>query len=229
VEKLAANGLVSQIELSSHRIALAQSEKDLEQARRSLAQRGLERQNLVTARARQRMDEKSAEEDLAIRISSLNQPLAASANGLLEIRAPYDGVCVTITHQNAGDVVSPGEELCQLSPLTKHLQARLELPETGLSQLETGQRVRLLLDAFPYQRFGVVSGKVDWISPAAITRQQQSEFVALASLDRHDIVSGRNTYPLKSGMRGTARITVGRRALIEYAFEPLRQLRENLK
>jgi len=229
VEKLAANGLISQIELSSHRIALAQSEKDLEQSKRMLAQRQIERQNLDTANSRQHIDEKSAEEDLAIRIAALQQPLSTSANGLLEIRAPYDAICVTVTQQNAGDVVSPGEELCQLAPVTRALQARLDLPEAGLSELKTGQRVRFLFDAFPYQRFGVVNGAIDWISPAAITRQQRSEFLAVASLDHHEIVSGANKYPLKSGMRGMARITVGRRALIEYAFEPLRQLHENMK
>jgi hypothetical protein len=30
-------------------------------------------------------------------------------------------------------------------------------------------------------------------------------------------------------MKGSARVTVGRRALIEYAFEPLRSIRENLQ
>jgi len=30
-------------------------------------------------------------------------------------------------------------------------------------------------------------------------------------------------------MRGDARIIVGGRTLIEYAFEPIRQLRENIK
>ena len=229
VEKLAATGLISQIELASHRIALAQSDKDLEQARKTLSQRRLERQGLVMERTRQRIEEKSAADDLAIRIAALEQPLAASANGLLEIRAPYDAVCVGVTQQNAGGVVAPGEQLCQLSPVTRHLQARLDLPETGLSQLQPRQRVRLLFDAFPYQRFGVVTGAVDWISPAAVTRQQGSDFVAVASLDRREIVAGRNVYPLKSGMKGVARITVGRRALIEFAFEPLRKLRENLK
>jgi hypothetical protein len=29
-------------------------------------------------------------------------------------------------------------------------------------------------------------------------------------------------------MRGQARVVVGRRTMIEYAFEPIRQLRENM-
>lgn len=33
--------------------------------------------------------------------------------------------------------------------------------------------------------------------------------------------------PLRAGMQGTARITVGRRRLVEFVLEPIRQLREN--
>ncbi|HVS31471.1 MAG TPA: HlyD family efflux transporter periplasmic adaptor subunit [Thermoanaerobaculia bacterium] len=229
VEKLAATGLISEIELAAQRLALAQSDKDLELARKTLSQRQLERQGLENERSRQRIAEKSAADELRIRIASLQQPLASSPDGLLEIRAPYDAVCVGVTQQNAGGVVAAGEPLCQLSPTANRLQARLELPEAGLSRLESRQRVRLLFDAFPYQRFGVVTGAIDWITPAAVTRAQGSEFVALASLDKASIIAGGNPYPLKPGMKGEARITVGRRALIEFAFEPLRSLRENLK
>lgn len=229
VEKLSATGLMSQIDAANQRLALAQSEKDLEQARRSLAQRQIERQRLDTERTSQRIAEKAEEQDLRIRIAALQQPLSMSENGLLEIRAPYDAVCVTATQQNAGGVVAAGEQLCQLSPIRGRLQARLELPESGLSRLEPHQRVRLLFDAFPYQRYGVVTGAVDWISPAAVARQQGSDFVAFASLDQSAIKAGTNAYPLRAGMNGAARITVGRRTLIEYAFEPLRQLRENLE
>ena len=229
VEKLAATGLMSEIELASHRLAMAQSAKDLELARKTFDQRRLERQGLENERARQRIAEKSAADELRIRIASLQEPLAMSPNGLLEIRAPYDAVCVGVAQQNAGGVVAPGQELCQLSPTANRLQARLEIPEAGLSRLESRQQVRLLFDAFPYQRFGVVTGAIDFISPAAVTRADGSQFVALASLDKPSIVAGGNPYPLKPGMKGEARITVGRRALIEFAFEPLRSLRENLK
>jgi membrane fusion protein len=228
VEKLSRSGLMSDIELASHRLDLAQSEKDLEVARKTLAQRHLERRRIETDRKQQRIEEKAAADDLAIRISALRQPLSTSANGLLEIRAPYDGVCVRVTQENAGSVVAAGEQLCQVSPLSSRLQARLDVPESGLSLLKAQQHVRLLFDAFPYQRFGVVSGSIEWISPAAVAREQGSEFVALASLDRKQIVAGGNAYALKPGMRGQARITVGRRALIEYAIEPLHKLHENL-
>jgi hypothetical protein len=74
-----------------------------------------------------------------------------------------------------------------------------------------------------------VAGAIDWVSPAAVLRQQGSEFVALASLERQAVVAGTKSYPLRPGMKGEARVTVGRRSLIEFVFEPLRRIRENLQ
>ncbi|HEX7419593.1 MAG TPA: HlyD family efflux transporter periplasmic adaptor subunit [Thermoanaerobaculia bacterium] len=228
VEKLAANGLMSDIELASHRLSRAQSEKDLEIAQKTLAQRRMERQRLEMDRGRQRNEENSKAADLRMRVGALQQPLSGSANGMLEIRAPFDGVCINVAEETAGRVIAAGDALCQLTPDATRLQARLDVPETGVSRVARNQHVRLLFDAFPYQRFGGVNGAIDWVSPAAVLRQQGSDFVALASLDRQVVIAGPNAYPLRPGMKGEARVTVGRRSLIEFAFEPLRRIRENL-
>jgi membrane fusion protein len=225
-EKLATSGLIAEMELASHRLSLSESQKDLELARKTLAQKVLERGALETQRARQRLAERSAVEESRIRIASLEQPLAASSNDLLEVRAPYDAVCLKVVQQR---VVGAGDELCQLTPATRRLHARLQLPESGLPRLAPRQRVRLFFDAFPYQRYGAVRGAIDWISPAAVARADGSDFIALASMEQGAIRAGGSAFPLKAGMQGEARITVGRRALIEYLFEPLRQARETLQ
>ncbi|MGE5213177.1 MAG: hypothetical protein ACM3NN_05730, partial [Nitrospirota bacterium] len=78
--------------------------------------------------------------------------------------------------------------------------------------------------------YGTVTGKVDWISPSAVTSTEGSHFVAFGSLDRYEISSrAGNALPLRVGMKGNAHIIVGGRTLIEYAFEPIRQLRESIK
>jgi hypothetical protein len=53
--------------------------------------------------------------------------------------------------------------------------------------------------------------------------------VALASLDDAALPVRRRPLLLRVGMKGEARIVVGRRTLIEYAFEPVRQLRESMR
>jgi HlyD family secretion protein len=106
----------------------------------------------------------------------------------------------------------------------------MTLNEAGLPKLAIALRVRYFFEAFPYQRYGAVTGKLDWISPSAVGSGDASHFVALGSLDR-DVISLRpgQSLPLRVGMRGDAHIIVGGRTLIEYAFEPIRQLRESMK
>jgi membrane fusion protein len=98
------------------------------------------------------------------------------------------------------------------------------VPAAGAGQIKIGQRVKLLYDSFPYQRFGVRHATVRWVSPAAVDGQ----FRAFADLDEASIVVKGERRPLGAGMGGRAQIIVGRRPLIAYAFEPLRQLKESL-
>ena len=57
-----------------------------------------------------------------------------------------------------------------------------------------------------------------------------SNFTALASLDRSEISArAGQSLPLRVGMKGEAHIIVGGRTMIEYAFEPIRQLRESIR
>jgi hemolysin D len=127
-------------------------------------------------------------------------------------------------------VVLQGQVLCQLAQKDAKLRARLVLNEAGLPKLAVAQKVRYFFEAFPYQRYGAVSGKLDWISPSTITSSDGPRFVALASLDRTTIAGGSAKFlPLRVGMKGEAHIIVGGRTMIEYAFEPVRQLRESMR
>jgi hemolysin D len=131
--------------------------------------------------------------------------------------------------RTVGSFVQQGQVLCQLAPQDAKTRARMTLNEAGFPRLAVAQRIRYFFQAFPYQRYGAVTGKIDWISPSTVTTSDGSHFVALGSLDR-SVISPRpgQVLPLRVGMRGDAHIIVGGRTLIEYAFEPIRKLRENM-
>jgi multidrug efflux pump subunit AcrA (membrane-fusion protein) len=227
--KLAAKGGISEVELLQHQLDLAGSEKDLNLSQKTLDQTLLERQRMESERERQRTDEHADIEKLNVRIGVLESQLHDVTGNLLSIRAPYDAVVLSLAQRNPGTVVQAGQELCQLARVDAIPRARLLLHERGLSRLNTGERVRLYFDAFPYQRYGSVMSTLDWISPAAILTPEGQHFVAYGSPAQNFIrVTGR-PHPLRVGMTGEARILVGDRLLMEYAFEPIRQLRENLR
>ena len=228
LEKLTATGGISQVEVLQHRLDAAESEKDLSVAQRTLEQVKLERQQMQAEHARLRTENLAEIEKLKMRLSALHGDLEDSNQNLLVIRAPYAGVVISQAQQNAGSVVQNGQELCQLARTDAKPRAQLTLSEAGLPKLASGQPVRLFFDAFPYQRYGVVNATLDWVSPSTVSSPQGQHFVGLASLDKKELLKP-HRLALRVGMGGEARIVTGQRTLIEYAFEPIRQLRENMR
>jgi multidrug efflux pump subunit AcrA (membrane-fusion protein) len=230
LEKLATEGGMSQIEMIKLRLATAESEKDLSVAQRTVQQTNLERERMETDYAKARGEQEAEIEKLKMRTAALKSDLENSQQNLLTVRSPYDGVVISLDQRTVGSVVQQGQVLCQLAQQNAQLRARLVLSEAGFPKLEVAQKVRYFLDAFPYQRYGAINGKLDWISPSTITSSDGPRFIGLASLEKTSVPGpkGQNL-PLRVGMKGEAHIIVGGRSLIEYAFEPIRQLRENLK
>jgi multidrug resistance efflux pump len=230
MEKLAKQGGESEIDLIKLKLDLAGSEKDLSVAQRTLQQVTLDRDRMETEHARLRGEEQGEVEKLKLRMGALKKDLENAQQNLLMIRSPYEGVVISMDQRTVGSFVQQGQVLCQLAPKGSKPRARMILNEAGLPKLAIGQRVRYFFEAFPYQRYGTVTGNIDWISPSAITTTEGAHFAALGSLDRYEISShAGQALPLRVGMKGNAHIIVGNRTLIEYAFEPIRQLRENMK
>jgi multidrug efflux pump subunit AcrA (membrane-fusion protein) len=227
METLSDSGGISKVELIRLRLEVAGSEKDLSVAQRTLQQVTLDRQRMEAEHARLRDEQLSEIEKLKFRVAALQSDLENSEANMLSVRAPYDGVVISLAQRNAGSVVQNGQELCQLARPDAKPHARLRFSEAGLPKLAVGQKVRFFFDAFPYQRYGAVDARLNWISPSAISTPEGSYFVGLASLEEK--TKAKSKVQPRVGMKGEARVVIGRRTLMEYAFEPIRQLRENVR
>jgi len=230
MEKLAKLGGESEIDLVKLKLDLAGSEKDLSVSQRTLQQVNFDRERMERDHARESGEQQAEIEKLKMRIGALKTDLENTQQNLLTVRSPYEGVVISVDQRTVGSFVQQGQVLCQLAPKDAKPRARMALNEAGVPKLTVAQRVRYFFEAFPYQRYGTITGKLDWISPSAVTTADGSHFVALGSLDSYEISPGPGqVLPLRVGMRGQAHIIVGGRTLIEYAFEPIRQLRESMK
>ena len=230
IEKLTKTGGESEVELVKIKLDLAESEKDYSVAQRTLQQVSLDLKRMEMEHARQVGELLSEIENLKTRGAALKTDLENTEENLLIVRSPYDGVVISMEQRTAGSVVQQGAILCQISQSEGQLRARLTLSESGLPKLAEKQKVRYFFEAYPYQRYGAVNGKLDWISPSAVTASDGPRFMALASLDQSAIAQRRGqALPLRVGMRGDAHIVVGGRTPIEFVLEPIHQLRENMK
>jgi multidrug efflux pump subunit AcrA (membrane-fusion protein) len=227
-ESAKMNQLSSIIEMNDYEVIAAEAEADLLEAEANLARLNREITDLKAQREQIEMEMTQAVEQLEVTIASLNRDLVDVSDNGQEVRSITGGTVTQVFYRQPGTVIQRGERLFAIAPEGKPLLARVRLPETALPRVEIGQGVRLSLAAFPYQRFGMADGEVSWLSPQ---RQQiegaaEQQFIALVAVYQDQRFQ---TASLLAGMEGEARIVVGKRTLLEYAFEPIRALREQMR
>ena len=234
-KKLAAQGLSSWVENSNYELKANQTAVELQQME-------TDQKDTMAAVEKLRHDSdareaeyrevkrslKETEEKSGIRIKALSQDPAGGKGNDLFVTAPCSGTVLRLQAQRAGAVVREGDVLCELACSGERLQAELTIPQSGLAQIRPGQPVKLLYSAFPYQRYGVRYGSVRWTSPAGVMVNEAPAFRVFVELQDETIRVDGQPRPLLPGMGGSARVIVGSRSLISFAFAPLKQLRENL-
>ena len=163
----------------------------------------------------------------AARKRVLDQDTAREGNAM-SIVAPCPGTVVKLRVQHPGTVVHEEDLLAEMVCADEPLQAELLLPERGLALVRIGQPVKLLYDAFPYERYGVQYAHADMAQPGVHRQVRRARrFGGLPTLGAATVgVQGRQRSVLP-GMTGRAAVIVGRRSLASYAIEPLRQMRES--
>jgi membrane fusion protein, hemolysin D len=189
------------------------------------------RQTTAARAAEQRELERRLTEDTAktrIRVASLRDELEQTRGAELTVTAPCEGSVLRLAVNAPGAVVQEGDALAEVACAGERLQAEVSVAPSGAGRIKPGLGVRLLYDAFPYQRYGVKHGTVRWVSPASVVVKDRLVFRVLVDLDEHAVRVRDETRALMAGMGGRADVVVGRRSVISYAFEPVRMLRESL-
>src|SRR5207253_313142 len=102
----------------------------------------------------------------ANRLQEDSQKLAHRQD-LLELRAPHGGVVKDLATRTIGSVVAAGTVLMTVMPADEPLQAEVWITHQDAGLIEQGQRAKVKLAAYPFQRFGMVEGAVFHVSPDA--------------------------------------------------------------
>ena len=231
---LTAKGLVSETERSHREQAVLDDTEKLA----SLAQQ--------EASMRDRISEiRSSLEQLVVTTDTKLQPLrtelASTEQRLAEIngrraylvRAPITGR-VSLVQVTIGQPADPRRLQMEIVPANASLQAILFIPAHAAGFVHVGQRVRLLYDAFPYQKYGTHGGQIIDVSQTILTAADVSGPVALkepaykvvAALDEAVIKTrDKKTIPLQPDMPLRADIILEQRTIMNWILEPLLSVR----
>jgi multidrug efflux pump subunit AcrA (membrane-fusion protein) len=121
-----------------------------------------------------------------------------------QLHAPFDGVVVSgDLSQSLGAPVETGQVLFEVAPLDSY-RVVIEVDEHDMAGLEPGKSGHLIIAAFPQTSFAVV---IDQVVPVAVSAEVSNFFRVEASLDEPSSL-------LRPGMRGVARVEMGRRNML---------------
>jgi membrane fusion protein len=227
--QLNARGAMADIELKRREQAALEQKQNLTSLDQQLAAR---RVQLTEARyTLEQLPIATAEKIRLLRtdLSSVEQRVA-EVNGrrAYVIRAPTSGRVATL-QATVGQVADPRRMQLEIIPLDAKLQAELFFPTRAFGFVQAGQDVRILYDAFPYQKFGTYRGSVLKISQTILTSNDTSGPIALkepayrvtAALERPDIDAYGQKIPLQPDMLLKADVILEKRSLMSWLLDPL--------
>ena len=164
---------------------------------------------------------------------------------LTRITAPISGTIQDLSINTIGGVVSPAQQLLRIVPEGDVLEAIVIINNQDVGFVTAGQSAEIKIDAFPFTRYGLLSGQVAEISRDArsvqavnnpefgpknksdetenIERGERLVFVARIILQKHSLSVNGEDVELLPGMSMKAEIKTGKRRLADFFLAPLKQ------
>jgi HlyD family type I secretion membrane fusion protein len=144
----------------------------------------------------------------------------------LTLRAPADGVVYTLNVRKEGEVVQLGQTIAEIAPQGAPLVLTAVLPTREAGFVKVGEPVQIKFDAYPYQDFGIVSGKVHSISPDSKLDERLGAVYRLeVVLDHNSLGQNGQEIPLKAGQTAQADIVIRQKRIAEMILDPIRKLK----
>jgi membrane fusion protein len=232
--RLAKEGAGTQRQVEESRHALLNLRLDLEKLdERLMTQRESLRQLDAQIAARRIGSDQSQSQIAGQRAALAEQRAQLLRQDRLTLTAPVAGMIADIGAR-PGQHAEPDSSLVSVVPASRRVEIELYAPSRAIGFVKPGSEVRLLFDAFPYQKYGAGKGHVTWVSdvptdPASLSKDlgiTEPVFrvrVALDAPPQHGDAAGQAIRP---GMTLQANLLLERRRLWEVFLDPvLRALR----
>lgn len=152
--------------------------------------------------------------ELGTRINQVNKE-----QELYVLEAPASGTLLSVKGLRKGSMISANEVLAQVSPDSGLIAEAYILPK-DIGYLRTGTPVKLQVEAYDYNQWGMATGEIASISADIFTDRGQPYFKVRCLLNEDQLVL-KNGYEgkLHKGMTLQARFFVTRRTLFQLIYD----------
>lgn len=135
------------------------------------------------------------------------------------ITAPVSGHINSINVNTIGAAVTSAQELVTIVPDNTPVEMVCYVKNMDIADVEIGMETEIKLEAYPYNKYGTVKGKVKYISTSAFVSEQVGSvyLVKIEITDKHDDID------IISGLSGSVEIKTDKRTVMDYFLEPIKK------
>jgi hemolysin D len=192
---------------------LVQQRAETQQERQAYLQKWRSDHNQQLVQARQDLAEASGNSNKASRMHELT-----------ELTSPVNGVVQQIADRSVGSVLREAETLVTIVPDGADLYVEANVSSRDVSYLKLGDTVRVKLEAYPFQRFGTVTGVLTVLSPDSQPIKEGDDGSRLIYRAQVRLDAGQLAVRhilLKPGLVASAEIKTGTRSIASYMLDPV--------
>jgi membrane fusion protein, peptide pheromone/bacteriocin exporter len=183
----------------------------------------LAKQILQSYIRQQKVSWENQKRDLEDRLKNLNGSVAKinaeSANYI--VLAPISGTIENFSGIQKGSYINASQTIASISALDQLIVESIVLPG-DIGMIHKNQKVKFQLDAFNYNQWGLLEGKVIDIDHNITIQGEQAFFKVRCSLDSQRLLL-KSGYAanVSKGMTLTTRYTITRRSLFDLLFDKI--------
>ncbi len=233
----------SRLQLLDARSTRLQVERNLQNATNklnelnsSLSAKLAQRQSFIDQWQRELLEELVRVRSQAVQVDEALTK-AVRISDLVTLSAPQDGIVLEVAKRSAGSVAREAEALISMVPSNVPLVAEITIRSSDVGYTKAGDIVEVKVDAFPFQRHGMLKGKLLSVSQESFAAngaiEQTDAQRAPLPADGGSLHRGRvellSTHlanmpegvSLTPGMTVRAEIKVGQRTILSYFLYPI--------
>ncbi len=207
--RLARLTVEAQIRAQQTRLAALRSEREAAVARLSAFESDV----------RQRRLERLTE--LQPRLRALDEQLAqvADFSRMYDITAPNAGMVLSVAPGGPGSMITTADAVVVIAQIEGPMRVQIALGSDDVGRVHPGDPVEVKVDAFPWRRHGVLTGRLTDIAPNSATPSTGGEAVHIAHVqldsDQPALLG------MMPGMTLSSDISIGTSTILHFLLGPL--------
>lgn len=175
---LVADKVIAPLEFDNSKKELINKQINADETKTSLLQNKLQHTEYLKTITDLQQQKLQQENDLQQKIRENVKRLL----GLLDVweqkylvKSPVEGKVVFFKFWKENQYVTNGEAILMIVPPMQSYVARSLLPVNGAGKVEAGQKVLIKLSSYPFEQYGMLTGKVGTVSTVALDTEYSME------------------------------------------------------